>query len=34
MDGGVDLFVIACSLSSAVFSIPQFHDIILVGRFV
>jgi hypothetical protein len=34
IDGGVGLFVNAWSLGSAVFSVPQFHDIILVSRFV
>jgi hypothetical protein len=34
MAGGVGLFVNDCSPGSAVFSVPQFHDIILVARFM
>jgi hypothetical protein len=34
MDGGVGLFVNDWSPGSAVFSVPQFHDIILVAGFV
>jgi hypothetical protein len=34
IDGGVGLFVSACIPGSAVFSVPQFHDIILVSGFV
>jgi hypothetical protein len=34
MDGGVGLFVSDCSPGNAVFSVPQFHDNILVAGFV
>jgi hypothetical protein len=34
MDGGVGLFVNDWSPGSAVFSVPQFHEIILVSGFV
>lgn len=34
MDGGVGLFANDCSPGNAVFSVPQFHDIIFVGGFV
>jgi hypothetical protein len=34
IDGGVGLFVNASIPGSAVFSVLQFHDIMLVSRFV
>jgi hypothetical protein len=34
MEGGVGLFVIACSPGSAVLSAPQFHDNMLIAGFV
>jgi hypothetical protein len=34
MASGVGLFVNVCSPGSAVFSVPQFHVIILVAGFV
>jgi hypothetical protein len=34
MDGGEGLFVNACSHGTAVFSVPQFHVIILVAGFM
>jgi hypothetical protein len=34
MDGGVGLFVSDWSPGNAVLSVPQFHDSILVARFV
>jgi hypothetical protein len=34
MDGDEGWFVNACNPGSAVFSVPQFHVIILVARFV
>ena len=34
MDGGLGLFVMVCRPGSAVFSVPQFHDIIIVDGFV
>jgi hypothetical protein len=34
MDGGVGLFVNDCIPGNVVFSVPQFHVIILVGGFV
>ena len=34
MDGGLALFVIDCIPGNAIFSVPQFHDIILVAGFV
>jgi hypothetical protein len=34
MEGGVGLFIKACSPGSAVFSVPQFHDSMLVAGFV
>jgi hypothetical protein len=34
MEGGVELFVNACRLGSAVLSAPQFHDNILVAGFL
>ena len=34
MAGGIGVFAISCSPGRAVFSVPQFHDIISVGGFV
>ena len=34
MDGRLGVFAMDCIPGSAVFSVPQFHDIILAGGFV